>query len=389
MKPQFSKLSRFAFALIIAMASLALLNLSASGQGDRFFRIVGPVPTTITGATADGFVTWTNLTTNATFTVQTASVLAGESNWVDYVQVPTTNTVTAHRLLDPKPPTGMVLIPAGSFSMGDTFAEGYSYERPVHTVYVSAFYMDRMEVTKAQWDEVYQWAVGHGYSFEYAGSGKAADHPVHTISWYDAVKWCNARSEREGRAWAYYTDSGLSQPYRTGRFSPYVYVRWDVGYRLPTEAEWEKAARGGLPWKRFPWGDTITHDQANYKSYWQSGRPYYSYDLAAAAGCHPTYATGGYPYTSPVGSFAANGYGLYDMAGNVWEWCWDWWSNDYYASSPVNDPRGPSSGSHRVLRGGCWDFNAGNCRAANRDYGSPGGFGGIIGFRSVLPPGQP
>ncbi|MEK7685488.1 MAG: SUMF1/EgtB/PvdO family nonheme iron enzyme, partial [Verrucomicrobiota bacterium] len=100
---------------------------------------------------------------------------------------------------DTNAPAGMVLIPAGSFQMGDTFSEGDSAERPVHLVNVSAFYMDRTEVTKALWDEVCQWAISHGYSFNFAGSRTAANHPVHSIYWYDMVKWCNARSEKEGR----------------------------------------------------------------------------------------------------------------------------------------------------------------------------------------------
>jgi len=281
----------------------------------------------------------------------------------------------------------MVLISAGNFEMGDTFSEGDSDNLPVHTVYLSAFYMDRTEVTKAHWDEVYQWAIGHGYSFDNAGLGKAASHPVQEINWYDAVKWCNARSEREGRPWAYYTDSGLSQVYRSGWVSPYV--NWDRGYRLPTEAEWEKAARGGLSGKRFPWGDTITHNQANYYSYWESGRPYYSYDLSATEGHHPTYATGDWPYTSPVGSFNANAYGLYDMAGNLWEWCWDWYSGEYYASSPGSDPQGPSSGSYRVRRGSGWGSSAWGCRSASRDGRYPDSRSYGLGFRAVLPPDQP
>ena len=166
-------------------------------------------------------------------------------------------------------PQGMVLIPAGSFLMGDTFNEGYSDERPLHSVYVSAFYMDRTEVTKALWDEVYGWAVIHGYTFDNAGSGKALDHPVHYVNWYDCVKWCNARSEKEGRVPAYYRDAAQTLVYRAGRVDVQnEWVKWNAGYRLPTEAEWEKAARGGLSGKRFPWGDTISHSQANYYSYW-------------------------------------------------------------------------------------------------------------------------
>ena len=285
---------------------------------------------------------------------------------------------------DATAPSGMALIPAGSFTMGNCMSssEGYSDELPLHTVYVSAFYCDRYEVTKSLWDTVYQWAIGHGYSFDHAGSGKGASHPVQTIDWYDCVKWCNARSEKEGRVPAYYTDAGLSVRYRSGQVAPYV--NWSSGYRLPTEAEWEKAARGGASGQRFPWSGTsnITHSMANYYS--SSG---YAYDVSPTRGSHPTFATGGAPYTSPVGYFAANGYGLYDMAGNVWEWCWDWYGG--YSSGSQTDPRGPTSGSYRVNRGGGWDRYADYCRAAIRYDYSPTIRYNDYGFRSVLPPGQP
>jgi len=116
-------------------------------------------------------------------------------------------------------PPDMVLIPAGSFTMGNCMgsSEGYSDELPLHTVYVSAFYMDQYEVTKALWDNVYTWAVAHGYSFDNAGSGKAANHPVQTVNWYDVVKWCNARSQKEGRVPAYYTSAAQATVYRTGQ----------------------------------------------------------------------------------------------------------------------------------------------------------------------------
>ncbi len=241
---------------------MGLLNPSVSGQA--------PV---IESLSQNGELTCTNLLPGSVATVLEAATVTGPwTTNADSIPVTSNGTFQLSGLLsttgakyyqvrgEPKltVPTNMVLIPAGEFRMGSV-SDGQPNELPVHTVYVSAFYMDRTEVTKAQWDEVYQWAIEHGYSFDNSGSGKAADHPVHSINWYDAVKWCNARSEREGRPCAYYTDSGLSQltqPYRTGRVSPYV--RWDTGYRLPTEAEWEKTARGGLSGKRFPWGDTIT-----------------------------------------------------------------------------------------------------------------------------------
>ena len=277
----------------------------------------------------------------------------------------------------------MNLIPEGSFVMGDSTNEGWSfYLLPMHTVQVSSFYIDNNLVTKRLWDEVYTWAVAHGYDFDNAGLGKAANHPVHTVNWYDMTKWCNARSEKDGRVPAYYTDDTLSLVYRTGRLELHnEWVMWTTGYRLPTEAEWEKAARGGLTGKRFPWGDTITHDQANYYSSSQ-----YDYDIGSARGFHSSYNDGVYPYTSPVGSFAPNGYGLYDMAGNVWEWCWDRYDDMYYSSSPNVDPHGPYSypGLYRVCRGGGWNYFAFSCRVASRFLVSPEDTDNYNGFRSVL-----
>ena len=275
---------------------------------------------------------------------------------------------------------GMVLIPAGDFSMGDAFdPEGDDDELPVHTVSVSAFYMDATEVTKAKWDEVYTWATNNGYSFDNAGSGKATNHPVHTVNWYDCVAWANARSQYDGFTTCYTNANGTAYTNSTVAFSGGC--DWSAGgYRLPTEAEWEKAARGGASGRRFPWEDanTIQHARANY--YASSS---YSYDTSPTTGYHPDYDEGGFPYTSPVGSFAPNGYGLYDMAGNLYEWCWDWYSSTYYSSSPDTDPRGPASGSHRVRRGGYWGYSADGCRVAFRFSYSPGLVSLYLGFRLV------
>ena len=279
-------------------------------------------------------------------------------------------------------PSGMVLIPAGDFVMGNATnvfpaGEGGSDELPQHTVSISAFYMDQAEVTKAKWDEVYNWATNNGYGFDNSGSGKATNHPVHTVNWYDCVKWANARSEMEGMT-ACSTVSG--EVFRAGTDIPVCDFVAD-GYRLPTEAEWEKAARGGAGNRRFPWTDTSTiqHTRANYYA-WTAN---YTYDTSATENYHPDYDSGGVPYTSPVGSFAPNGYGLYDMAGNLWEWCWDRYGSTYYGSSPSEDPRGPASGSDRVRRGGNWNLYAFSCRVADRHLYSPGSGSSILGFRLV------
>jgi len=226
--------------------------------------------------------------------------------------------------------TPMVLIPAGEFQMGSNATEA-----PVHTVYLDAFYMDIYEVTNAQYkkfiDETKYRKVLTLWNNQNFNS---PNQPVVDVSWNDAVAYC----------------------------------QW-IGKRLPTEAEWEKAARGGLVGKRYSWGDTLTHDDANY------------------------YGIGGkdiWEYTSPVGSFAPNGYGLYDMAGNVWEWCADWYGLNYYKNSPKSNPDGPSSGSCqcRVLRGGSFGhevfFLNYSLRVAERGhYYAPTLSHSEIGFRCV------
>ena len=190
-------------------------------------------------------------------------------------------------------------------------------------------------------------------------------------------------AEREGeKTPAYYTDTRLSVRYQTGQVAPSV--NWSSGYRLPTEAEWEKAARGGASGHRFPWvdADTLTHSRANYYSY---GTGYFPCDVSPTHGYHPTFNDGVYPYTSPVGYFGANGYGLYDLAANVWEWCWDWYGS--YSSGSQTDPRGAASGSRRVVRGGGWNDQTDFLRCANRNNGPPATRGSYFGFRCVL--GQP
>ncbi len=261
----------------------------------------------------------------------------------------------------------MVLIPAGSFQMGDSFNEGSPDERPVHTVTVSAFYMDVNDVTVGLWNAVVIWAKYHDYDLSPRGGpdNPGDNYPVVDVSWYETMKWANARSEREGLTPCYYTDSTQRTVYRTGSVDVAIEgVKWSgCGYRLPTEAEWEKAARVGLSGQRYPWGNDIDCTKANY-----------------------------FPcvdHTTPVGSYEANGYGLHDMAGNVWEPVWDWYDSSYYANSPGSDPRGPASGSYRVLRGGGWERFAISCRVASRVLkGPPASIGDSVGIRVVRPAGQ-
>jgi formylglycine-generating enzyme required for sulfatase activity len=295
------------------------------------------------------------------------------SNAIGEVQ---SNSVTV--TVGPAAPTGFALIPQGAFTMGNSVAADTDItDAPTRTVTLDAFYMGKYEVTKAEWDEVRTWGLSNGYTDLAAGSGKASNHPVQTITWYDMVKWCNARSQKEGLTPAYYTNDAQTTIYKTGSVNvTNAQVKWTAnGYRLPTEAEWEKAARGGLSGKRFPWGDTISHSQANY--YASSG---FSYDSSGSVNnYHPTYATGSMPYTSPVGAFAANGYGLFDMTGNVFEWCWDWYGT--YASGSQTNPRGTTSGTRRVFRGGSWDSGADDGRVALRDHEPPGNTDDEFGFR--------
>jgi formylglycine-generating enzyme required for sulfatase activity len=309
-------------------------------------------------------------------------------NYGSQIAVSVTNVFLAKFFrLSLVPPTadGMALIPAGSFTMGDTL-DGETDAIPTN-VYVSGFYMDMNLVSYSQWQTVYNWATSHGYGFDDAGNAQTINQPVQpvvSVDWYDVVKWSNARSQQAGLTPVYYMDAGMTQVYTNGDTT--VYPNWAAnGYRLPTEAEWEKAARGGLSGQRFPWGDTISESQANY----YADPADFTYDLGLYTGYNTNFDSGNYPWTSPVGYFAANGYGLNDMAGNSMEWCWDWYAGPTYpAGSPYlggTDPRGPIGPlTGRVIRGGSWGGNAGYARCAYRNYGlDPRTVNFGFGFRCV------
>lgn len=273
-----------------------------------------------------------------------------------------------------------VTIPAGSFQMGDSLdGDGNA---PVIEVTVSPFQIQTTEITKSQWDDVREWALEFGYTDLPAGEGRAPRHPVQKINWHDAVKWCNARSEKDGLQPCYQV---AGEVYRLG-VNNEVECDWKAnGYRLPTEAEWEKAARGTWVGRRYPWGYTISHDQANFRN--DGKEPY----RRGTMGYHPQYRAATPPYTSPVGEFPANDYGLHDMAGNVWEWCWDWYERHQYRKSDgTTDPRGPETiGTHRVLRGGSWYSHAYYTRSAIRVWLKPESPLGNRGFRTVLSGAEP
>ncbi len=244
------------------------------------------------------------------------------------------------------PPEGMVLIPAGEFQMGSNAPEGDNDEQSVHTVYIDAFYMDKYEVTSAQYkkfvDANPQWQKDRidrrfydgGYLRHWNGNdypSEKADHPVVYVSWYAAM----------------------------------AYAQW-VGKRLPTEAEWEYAARGGLSGKMYPWAGGINSSKANY------GRNVGN--------------------TTPVSKYPPNGYGLYDMAGNVWEWCLDEYQADFYARSPCANPIAggtitgitdyfTSATTARVLRGGSWNYGPRLMRVALRNWALPSNTYGNYGIR--------
>ena len=230
---------------------------------------------------------------------------------------------------------GMVWVPGGTFLMGSN--DGGIDEKPEHKVTVNGFYMDTTEVTQAEYERVM--GVRHWEEFNgELSSGSNPKSPAYYVTWDDAKKYCEK-----------------------------------VGKRLPTEAEWEYAARGGSTTKFF-WGDDTSKACSYANIADQSARS--QWKSWVVAGC-----SDGYVRIAPVASLKANAYGLYDMTGNVWEWCSDWYDKNYYKNSSSNDPQGPSSGKSRVLRGGSWFNNGDVLRITNRFGSNPENRNNLNGFR--------
>ena len=284
------------------------------------------------------------------------------------------------------PPADMVELPPGSFLMGseDPDARTEDGEGPVREVTVGGFRIGRTAVTNRQFAGFTD-ATGYrtqaeafGWSYVFKGLLPKAKqrkleqtHDVKAVPWWLAV---------EGAFWA--RPEGPGSNVKGRLHHPVVHVSWHdanaycewAGARLPSEAEWEYAARGGLAGKRFPWGDDLTPGGRHRCNIWQGGFP-----------ATNTLADGHFG-TAPAESFRPNGYGLYNMVGNVWEWCADWFSTDWHRSHTPDNPAGPERGDTKVLKGGsylCHDSYCNRYRVAARYANTPDSATGNAGFRCV------
>lgn len=213
----------------------------------------------------------------------------------------------------------------------------YDNEGPQHSVTISGFYMGKYEVTQAQWRAVASLPIVNTSLSSNISYFKGDNLPVERVTWEEAIEFCDRLSRATGKT-----------------------------YRLPTEAEWEYACRAGTT-TAFAFGDSLSSEQANFDG---------NYPYNASKGKY-------LQRTTSVGSYQPNAWGLYDMHGNVWEWCQDWYSESYYAQSPSRAPTGPSTGSYRIFRGGSWNLSASSCRSAIRFRSTPSYRFLSLGFRLV------
>ncbi|MFI7350716.1 formylglycine-generating enzyme family protein [Streptomyces sp. NPDC049936] len=276
---------------------------------------------------------------------------------------------------------GQVLLPGGGFTMGDAFGEGYPAdgETPVHTVRLRPFHIDETAVTNARFAAFVK-ATGYVTDAEHHGSS-AVFHLVVAAASADVLGhaagapwWINVRGAHWRRPEGARSGIGTRQNHPVVHISwndATAYARW-AGKRLPTEAEWEYAARGGQAGRRYPWGDDLNPGGHWRCNIWQGRFP------------HVNTEEDGHLTTAPVRSYRANSFGLWNTAGNVWEWCADWFSPAYYSRSPESDPHGPETGTTRVLRGGsylCHDSYCNRYRVAARSSNTPESSSGNLGFR--------
>ena len=263
-------------------------------------------------------------------------------------------------------PDGFVLIPAGTFQMGSE--KGYDDNKPVHEVTITkSFYMGKYEVTQAEYEKY----CSYGGSSPSSDSGDGDNYPAYYVSWYDALVYCNKRSMAEGLT-PCYSISGSTDPEKWGTVPTSSNNTWNAvvcnwnanGYRLPTEAEWEYAARAG----------DNTVDSLTYSGTSDVNK----------LGEYAWYSSNSNSKAHEVGTKKANGFGLYDMSGNVFEWCWNRFTNSYDAETAGgSDPTGVSSGSYRVFRGGCWGNDLGDCAVSCRYFDGPSYRDDDYGFRVV------
>ncbi len=274
----------------------------------------------------------------------------------------------------------MVLLPGGTFLMGTDEAIGYASdgEGPVREVTLPPFWLDPYAISNEHF-AAFADATGYltdaeryGWSFVFAGllpEGFADTPAVAAAPWWRQVEeadWRHPEGASSGIA------ARADHPVvHVSWFDAVAYCSW-AGLRLPTDAEWEYSARGGLVQRRYPWGDELTPGGEHRCNIWQ--------------GTFPSENTldDGYYGTAPVGAFPANGYGLHNMAGNAWEWCADWFSPDFHISGSREDPPGPPAGTHRVIRGGSYLCHESYCyryRVAARSANTPDSSTGNTGFR--------